>query len=138
MSSGTRRASRKGSRGHISTGDIHFDDNDGSSETQTQTVGTLLAAIATCMTEALRILMFADKRQWGPDEFEQTRVLEEALDEAKKDFQEMAPLVHGQFYYENDRTRLYPPFNISLLPHHPFLPPLPSLPHPDTAHELIK
>ncbi|KAK4156481.1 cleft lip and palate transmembrane protein 1-domain-containing protein [Chaetomidium leptoderma] len=69
-----------------------------------QTVGTLLAAIATCMTEALRILMFADKRQWGPDEFEQTRVLEEALDEAKKDFQEMAPLVHGQFYYETDRT----------------------------------
>lgn len=69
-----------------------------------QTVGSLLAAIATCMTDALRIFMFADKRQWGPDEFEQTRVLEAALDEAKKDFQEMGPLVNGQFYYENDRT----------------------------------
>ncbi|KAK3359002.1 hypothetical protein B0T25DRAFT_82611 [Lasiosphaeria hispida] len=68
------------------------------------TVGSLLAAIATSLTEALRILMFADKRQWGPDEFEQIRALEEALDDAKKDFQEMAPLVHGQFYYQNDRT----------------------------------
>ena len=70
-----------------------------------QTVGTLLAAIATCMTDALRILVLADdKSQWGPDEFEQIRLLEEALDEAKKDFQELAPLVHGRFYYENDRT----------------------------------
>ncbi|KAK1760763.1 hypothetical protein QBC47DRAFT_13839 [Echria macrotheca] len=68
------------------------------------TVGSLLASIAMSLTEALRILMFADKRQWGPDEFEQIRVLEAALDEAKKDFQEMAPLVHGQFYYQNDRT----------------------------------
>ncbi|KAH6640911.1 hypothetical protein F5144DRAFT_641454 [Chaetomium tenue] len=93
MSSGAGRDSRKGSLGSI----------DGSSH-EAQTVGTLLAAIARCLTEAVRILMFADKRQWGPDEFEQTRVLEEALDEAKKDFQEMAPLVHGQFYYENDRT----------------------------------
>jgi len=73
------------------------------------TVGSLLASIATSLTEALRILMFADKRQWGPDEFEQIRVLEEALDEAKKDFQEMAPLVHGQFYYQNDRTGMEPP-----------------------------
>ncbi|KAL2135569.1 hypothetical protein VTI74DRAFT_8048 [Chaetomium olivicolor] len=96
MSTGAAGASRKGSLG---SGGV---DNDG--ESQTQTVGTLLAAIATCMMDALRILMFADKRQWGPDEFEQTRVLEEALDEAKKDFQDMAPLVHGQFYYENDRT----------------------------------
>jgi hypothetical protein len=101
MSSGGGRASQKGRWDHISTGESE----DGSSSSETQTVGTLLAAIATCMTEALRILMFADKRHWGPDEFEQTRVLEEALDEAKKDFQEMAPLVHGQFYYENDRTR---------------------------------
>ncbi|KAK3297526.1 uncharacterized protein B0H64DRAFT_125805 [Chaetomium fimeti] len=93
MSSGSGRTSRKGSLGSI----------DGSSN-EARTVGTLLAAIARCLTEAVRILMFADKRQWGPDEFEQTRVLEEALDEAKKDFQEMAPLVHGQFYYENDRS----------------------------------
>ncbi|KAK3378150.1 hypothetical protein B0H63DRAFT_238227 [Podospora didyma] len=68
------------------------------------TVGSLLAGIATSLAEALRILMFADKRQWGPDEFEQIRALEQALDDAKKDFQEMAPLVHGQFYYQNDRT----------------------------------
>lgn len=70
----------------------------------TDTVGALLAGIATSLSESLRILMFADKRQWGPDEFEQIRALEEALDDAKKDFQEMAPLVHGQFYYQNDRT----------------------------------
>ncbi|KAK4453306.1 hypothetical protein QBC34DRAFT_292193 [Podospora aff. communis PSN243] len=68
------------------------------------TVGALLAVIATSLTESLRILMFADKRQWGPDEFEQLRALEAALDDAKKDFQEMAPLVKGQFYYQNDRT----------------------------------
>lgn len=47
--------------------------------------------------------MFADKRQWGPDEFEQVRALEQALDEARRDFQELSPLVNGQFYYENDR-----------------------------------
>ncbi|KAK5662764.1 hypothetical protein OQA88_6171 [Cercophora sp. LCS_1] len=68
------------------------------------TVGSLLAGIANSLSESLRILMFADKRQWGPDEFEQIRALEEALDDAKKDFQEMAPLVHGQFYYQNDHT----------------------------------
>ncbi|KAK3945032.1 hypothetical protein QBC46DRAFT_372575 [Diplogelasinospora grovesii] len=67
------------------------------------TVGSLLAAIATPLSDALRMLLFADKRQWGPDEFEQIRALEDALDDAKKDFQEMAPLVNGQFYYENDR-----------------------------------
>ncbi|KAK4669734.1 uncharacterized protein QC763_205610 [Podospora pseudopauciseta] len=67
------------------------------------TVGSLLAAIGTCLTDALRLFMFADKRHWGPDEFEQTRALEDALDEAKKDFQEMGQLVRGQFYYENDR-----------------------------------
>jgi hypothetical protein len=69
------------------------------------TVGSLLGSIATALAEALRILMFADKRQWGPDEFEQIRALEEALDDAKKDFQGMAPLLHGQYYYEGDRTR---------------------------------
>jgi hypothetical protein len=76
----------------------------GGGDADTVTVGSLLAGIATSLTESLRILMFADKRQWGPDEFEQLRVLEGALDDAKKDFQEMAPLVHGQFYYQNDRT----------------------------------
>ncbi|KAK4127676.1 hypothetical protein N657DRAFT_564353 [Parathielavia appendiculata] len=104
MISGRRRASQKGSLGSSSAISSASAIGPDGSSTEPQTVGTLLAAIATCMTEALRILMFADKRQWGPDEFEQTRVLEEALDEAKKDFQEMAPLVHGQFYYENDRT----------------------------------
>ncbi|KAL1896572.1 hypothetical protein Sste5346_004606 [Sporothrix stenoceras] len=68
-----------------------------------ETVGSLLAEIATALQDALRILMFADKRGWGPDEFEQVRAVEEALDEAKRDFQAMAPLVNGQFYYENDR-----------------------------------
>ncbi|KLU89934.1 hypothetical protein MAPG_08901 [Magnaporthiopsis poae ATCC 64411] len=48
--------------------------------------------------------MFADKRQWGPDEFEQVRALEEALDEAKRDFQAMSRLVSGQFFYERDRN----------------------------------
>ncbi|CAK7215746.1 hypothetical protein SCUCBS95973_002582 [Sporothrix curviconia] len=67
------------------------------------TVGSLLAGIATALQDALRILMFADKRGWGPDEFEQVRAVEEALDEAKRDFQTMGPLVNGQFYYENDR-----------------------------------
>ncbi|KAK4105029.1 hypothetical protein N658DRAFT_564722 [Parathielavia hyrcaniae] len=113
MIRGGRRASQKGILGRSSAiasssssanANANAGDLDGSSSNEPQTVGALLAAIATCMTEALRILMFADKRHWGPDEFEQTRALEEALDEAKKDFQEMAPLVHGQFYYENDRT----------------------------------
>ena len=68
-----------------------------------ETVGSLLAEIATSLHESLRLLMFADKRGWGPDEFEQVRALEESLDEAKKDFQELSPLVNGQYYYENDR-----------------------------------
>ena len=71
------------------------------------TVGSLLAGIAASLSEALRIFKFADKRQWGPDENEQMRALEEALDDAKKDFQEMAPLVNGQFYYQNDRTGMF-------------------------------
>ncbi|KAK3997474.1 hypothetical protein QBC44DRAFT_67823 [Cladorrhinum sp. PSN332] len=93
MNSAAGGSSRKGSIGSI-----------GGSGGGSETVGTLLAAIANALNDALRILMFADKRQWGPDEFEQTRALEDAVEEAKKDFQEMAPLVHGQFYYENDRT----------------------------------
>ncbi len=72
-------------------------------DSRSDTVGSVLAAIATSLDEALRIFSFADKRQWGPDEFEQFRAIEEALDDAKKDFQEMAPLVNGPDYYANDR-----------------------------------
>ncbi|KAK7750601.1 hypothetical protein SLS62_007448 [Diatrype stigma] len=68
-----------------------------------ESVGSLLAVIAHSLNDALRILMFADKRAWGPDEFEQLRLLEETLDEAKKDFQELPALVNGRFYYEHDR-----------------------------------
>ncbi|KAK4203707.1 hypothetical protein QBC40DRAFT_17068 [Triangularia verruculosa] len=96
MSSAAGGASRKGS---VVSGFNGERMGGGSSDT----VGSLLAAIGTCLTDALRLFMFADKRHWGPDEFEQTRALEDALEEAKKDFQEMAQLVHGQFYYENDR-----------------------------------
>lgn len=66
-------------------------------------VGSLLAAIAVLLADGMRILDLADKRHWGLDEFEQRRALDEALDEAKKDFQELAPLVHGQMHYELDR-----------------------------------
>jgi hypothetical protein len=71
-----------------------------------ETVGTLLAQLANTVNEALRIMMFADKRAWGPDEFEQLRLLEETLDEAKKDFQELPALVNGRIYYENDRKSM--------------------------------
>lgn len=70
-----------------------------------ETVGSLLAVIANSLNDALRILMFADKRAWGPDEFEQLRLLEETLDEAKRDFQELPTMVNGRFYYEHDRKR---------------------------------
>ncbi|KAH7152075.1 hypothetical protein B0J13DRAFT_254924 [Dactylonectria estremocensis] len=66
-------------------------------------VGSLLAAIATLIAEGLRILSLTDKRQWGPDEQEQERALALVLDDAKKDFQYLATLVNGQDYYENDR-----------------------------------
>lgn len=69
------------------------------------TVGNLLADIANLVSEGLRIFSFADKRQWGPDEHEQTRALQEVLEEAKKDFQELSPLLNGQFQYEHDRNR---------------------------------
>ncbi|KAI1075931.1 hypothetical protein F5B20DRAFT_558421 [Whalleya microplaca] len=69
-----------------------------------ETVGSLLAIIANSLNDGLRTLMFADKRAWGPGEFEQLRLLEDTLDEAKKDFQELPALVNGQFYYESDRT----------------------------------
>lgn len=68
-------------------------------------VGSLLAAIATYVVEGLRILSLSDKRQWTEDEYEQVRALERVLDEAKKDFQDLSPLVNGQVYYENDRKR---------------------------------
>ncbi|KAI0119938.1 hypothetical protein GGR51DRAFT_553972 [Nemania sp. FL0031] len=67
------------------------------------TVGSLLAIIANSIQDALRILMFADKRAWASPEFEQLRLLEETLDEAKRDFQELPALVNGRFYYENDQ-----------------------------------
>jgi hypothetical protein len=73
-------------------------------------VGTLLADIANLIHDGLRILGFVDKSQWGPDEHEQVRALEEALDDAKKDFQELSQLVNGQFYYQHDRNRMYPGF----------------------------
>lgn len=68
-----------------------------------ESVGSLLAAIATLIAQGLRILSLADKNHWGPDEHEQVHALAAALDEAKKDFQELAPLVNGQIYYETDR-----------------------------------
>ncbi|KAI0019600.1 hypothetical protein F4780DRAFT_432129 [Xylariomycetidae sp. FL0641] len=67
-----------------------------------ETVGSLLAVIANSINDALRILNYADKRAWGPDEFEQLRLLDDTIDEAKKDFQELPALVNGRFYYEND------------------------------------
>lgn len=72
-------------------------------------VGSLLADIANAISDALRMLMFADKRHWASDEFEQVRALEDALDEAKADFQELGPLLKGSVYYENDRRRTSPP-----------------------------
>ncbi|KAF4984234.1 hypothetical protein FZEAL_522 [Fusarium zealandicum] len=66
-------------------------------------VGSLLAAIANIIAQGLRILSLADKSQWGPDEHEQVRALATVLDEAKKDFQDLSPLVNGQIYYETDR-----------------------------------
>ncbi|CAN8096057.1 unnamed protein product [Discula destructiva] len=79
------------------------DDEDEYDEGANDTVGTLLAEIANVLADSLRVLMFADKRHWDSDEFEQVRALEGALDEAKADFQELGPLLKGSFYYENDR-----------------------------------
>lgn len=66
-------------------------------------VGSLLADIANRITDALRILTISDKRHWGDDEYEHARALERVLDEAKKDFQELGPLVNGQSNYQHDR-----------------------------------
>lgn len=86
---------------HDNDDDLDADDND--------TVGSLLADIANAVNDALGMLMFADKRHWSSDEFEQVRALDDALDEAKRDFQELGPLLKGSFYYENDRRRTFPP-----------------------------
>lgn len=80
------------------------------------TVGSLLAAIATLISDGLRILKFADKHHWGPDEHEQLRLLEDTLDDAKKDFQELSVLVNGQRYYMNDRRRELTDPELVLLP----------------------
>lgn len=77
------------------------------------TVGSLLAVIASSIQDALRILMFADKRAWGSPEFEQLRLLEETLDEAKRDFQELPAFINGRFYYENDQQGMC--YSIALL-----------------------
>ena len=82
-------------------------DNDTADGSTAESVGSLLAVIANSINDALRLLMFADKAHWGPDEFEQVRALEHTLDEAKKDFQEMGPLLKGSVYYENDRRSMY-------------------------------
>ncbi|QUC22514.1 uncharacterized protein UV8b_06755 [Ustilaginoidea virens] len=67
-------------------------------------VGTLLADMANLLGEGLRILGHSDKRHWGQDEHEQVHALEQALDEAKKDYQELCPLVNGQAQYRHDRN----------------------------------
>lgn len=73
-------------------------------------VGTLLADIANIISDGQRILSFSDKRHWGQDEREQERALESVLDEARKDFQELGPLVNanGRSQYEHDRRRECP------------------------------
>ncbi|KAL5092980.1 hypothetical protein Trisim1_011776 [Trichoderma cf. simile WF8] len=66
-------------------------------------VGTLLAEIANLIADSQRILSLSDKRHWGQDEREQERALDSVLDEARKDFQELGPLVNGRSQYEHDR-----------------------------------
>lgn len=90
----------------VSNHDNNGADNNEVDEGDNDTVGSLLAEIANILADALRMLMFADKRHWGSDEFEQVRAFEETLDEAKGDFQELGPLLKGSFYYENDRRRM--------------------------------
>lgn len=73
-------------------------------------VGTLLADIANIISDGQRILSLSDKRHWGQDEREQERALNSVLDEARKDFQELGPLVNGngRSQYEHDRRRECP------------------------------
>jgi hypothetical protein len=80
-------------------------------------VGSLLADIANLIADAIRILTVSDKRHWGPDEHEHRRALDAVLDEARKDFQELSPLLNGQQNYELDRRRKScSPCTFALLP----------------------
>lgn len=96
------------SRSKQTTVHVVVTDNDPTNDNDqdNESVGSLLADIANAINNTLRILMFADKTHWASDEFEQVRAVEDALDEAKRDFQELGPLVKGSFYYENDRRRM--------------------------------
>jgi len=76
----------------------------GSGGNVVETVGSLLAVIANAIQDALRILMYADKSAWTSPEFEQLRLLEETIDEAKRDFQKLPTLLNQRLYYENDRN----------------------------------
>ncbi len=67
-------------------------------------VGSLLADIANLVVDGLRILGLADKRHWGPDEYELQRAMERVLNDAKTDFQELSPMLKSQSHYEHDRT----------------------------------
>ncbi|KAM3434093.1 hypothetical protein NHJ13734_006133 [Beauveria thailandica] len=67
-------------------------------------VGSLLADIANLVLDGLRILGLADKRHWGPDEYELQRAMERVLNDAKTDFQELSPMLKSQSHYEHDRT----------------------------------
>ncbi|KAI0389892.1 hypothetical protein F5Y17DRAFT_96717 [Xylariaceae sp. FL0594] len=69
-----------------------------------ETVGSLLAVIAIAVQDALRTLMYADKSAWASAEFEQLRLLEDTIDEAKRDFQKLPTLFNGTLYYQNDRN----------------------------------
>ena len=62
------------------------------------TVGSLLAAIANALQDGRRMLMFADKRGWGPDEFEQVRALDEALDRLTAAEPQVAELVKLRYF----------------------------------------
>ncbi|OAA36569.1 hypothetical protein BBO_08151 [Beauveria brongniartii RCEF 3172] len=72
-------------------------------------VGSLLADIANLVLDGLRILGLADKRHWGPDEYELQRAMERVLNDAKTDFQELSPMLKSQSHYEHDRTCKLPP-----------------------------
>lgn len=109
MSSGTDRGRRRDTRTTRTR-------NTSTGPSASDSVGSLLAAIANLIADGQRILSFSDKRQWGPDEQEQVHALEDALDEARKDFQELSPLVNGQLQYETDRTRELLPCSVTFEP----------------------
>ena len=69
-----------------------------------ETVGSVLEEIANSLNGIIGSFQIADQRHWGADEQDQLRRLEETIDEAAKDFQELSHLVNGQFYYENDKN----------------------------------